>query len=381
MKSLLVKIFLFHTVSKACTEFRLTAKDSSVVLGRSMEFGVDAESDLHYEPKGYVHTAMYPEKCRKGIEENGPMEALTWENRNAVVWIDANKMPFVVIDGQNTAGLSFGSLYFDGYGKYQDIPLKDCGNTVSQLQFGLFILGNFETVEEVREAINNDTFPLVWEQAVDFGEAKSVVFALHYSITDKTGDSLIIEYSDKGRTLFENPVGIITNSPPYDFHMTNLRNYVHVSNFAHETLVLGETGFNPTGQGSGLLGIPGDYTPPSRLIRAALISSFSDTPETSEAAVNLAAHILNTVDIPHGLLRVKLSDDADYTQWVLMKDLSTNTLYYRVYNDLTIRSIPLDNLGTRKLKMKVGRTLGGFVDTSDEFKPVDGCETADECTL
>lgn len=371
MKSnLLVKTFLFLSVSKACTEFQLTAKDSSVVIGRSMEFMFDIESDIYYEPKGYAHTAMYPDTCINRIEVRGVMEALTWENRNAVVYLDAIKMPFAVTDGQNSAGLSFGALYFNEYAKYEDIRKRDCDNTVSHLQFGSFILGQFETVQEVREAVNNDTFPLVFEHAVDFG-GESVVFQLHYSIHDKTGDSLIIEYSDKGRTIFENPIGVFTNSPPYDFHMLNLRNYVHVSNFAQETLVLGETQFDPTGEGSGLLGMPGDYTPPSRLVRAALIKSFVDTPETSEAAVNLAAHILNTVDIPHGLLRHKDNDDADYTEWIVMKDLSTNTLYYRVYNDLTIRSIPLDNLGTQRLTMKVGRTLGGFVDTSDELEPAD----------
>jgi len=361
----LVKILVFLAVSKACTEIRVTAKDSSVVIGRSMEFMFDIQSDMYTEPEGYPHTAIVPSKC-----DESKKEPLKWKNRNTLVYLDAIKMPFAVTDGQNAAGLSFGALYFNEYAKYQNVPENKCGNAVSHLQLGLYILGRFETVKELRDALDDNTFPLVWEHSVDFAGAPTV-FQLHYSIQDKTGDSLIIEYSDRGRIIFENPVGVFTNSPHYDWHMLNLRNYVHVSNFARETLVLGEAQFNATSEGSGLLGLPGDVTAPGRLVRAGIINSFVEKAETSEAAVNLAVHVLNIVDIPHGLLRHTDSDFADYTEWIVMKDLSTNTLYYRVYNDLTIRSIPLGNLGTQRLKMKVGRALGGFVDTTNELEPAD----------
>ena len=161
---------------------------------------------------------------------------------------------------------------------------------------------------------------------------------LHYTINDKTGAGIIIEFTNKGRTVYENTVGVCTNSPPYDFHMINLRNYVELDKTTHEPLNLGGDVFKPIGQGSGLLGTPGDLTPLSRLVRAATLTHFADPVKTSDEAVNLAFHMLNTVDIPQGVA------SEDYTNWIVAKDLTHKALYYRTYNDLTVRVIYLDKV-------------------------------------
>ena len=84
-------------------------------------------------------------------------------------------------------------------------------------------------------------------------------------------------------------------------------------------------------KGSGLLSTPGDLTPPSRLVHASTLTYFADPVKTSDEAVNLAIHILNTVDIPHGVV------SKDYTNWIVAKDLTYNALYYCTYNDLTVK--------------------------------------------
>ncbi|KAJ7333908.1 hypothetical protein OS493_016002 [Desmophyllum pertusum] len=340
MKLLLVVQILLHLflASKACTEIRVTAKDSSVIIGRSMEFMIDLMSDAIVEPKDYPHTAILPEKCAKINQQ-----PLKWQNKHSLVYLDALHLP-VGSDGQNEAGLSVGALLFPGFSKYQDVPLDKCGSSVSSLEFPVWILGNFKTVQELRKALKKDSFPLVWEQILKKDDLE-YSFELHYSIMDKSGDGIIIEFTDQGRKVHENTIGIMTNSPPYDFHMLNLRNYVHLSKYAHDPLVLGKDQFDPTGQGSGLLGTPGDLTPPSRLVRAATLVHFADPVQTSQEAVNLVFHIMNSVDIPRG---VAASHDhegmADYTSWVVAKDLTNKVLYFRVYEDLTIRAIHLDKV-------------------------------------
>ena len=166
--------------------------------------------------------------------------------------------------------------------------------------------------------MNNGSFPLVFDQKVNLPEIDRRLYTLeiHYTIYDKTGAGIIIEFTNKGRTVYENTVGACTNSPPHDFHMINLRNYVELNKTAHEPLHLGGDVFKPIGQGSGLLGTPGDLTPPSRLVRAATLTHFADPVKTSDEAVNLAVHILNTVDIPHGVA------SEDYTNWIVAKDLT-----------------------------------------------------------
>ncbi|KAL9981096.1 hypothetical protein ACROYT_G009755 [Oculina patagonica] len=365
MKLLVVVQILLHLflATKACTEIRVTAEDNTVVVGRSMEFIIDLLSYVIVEPKGHSHTALLPEHC---VQDTKP---LTWQNQHSIAYLDAWNLP-IGSDGQNEAGLSVGALLFPGFAKYQDVPEHKCGSSVSSLEFPVWILGNFKTVQEMREALKEDSFPLVWEQTLKKGDFEHA-FELHYSIMDKTGDGIIIEFTDQGRKVYDNNIGIMTNSPPYDFHMLNLRNYVQLSKFNHDPLVLGKDQFNATGQGSGLLGLPGDITPPSRLVRAAAMVHFSDPVKTAEQAVNLAFHIMNTVDIPRGVAASHDHEDfSDYTSWIVVKDLNNKAMYFRSYEDLTIRVIHLDKVTPGQLlKFKVGSPIGGFVDVTDELKP------------
>lgn len=335
-------------VTKACTEIRVTAKDNSVLVGRSMEYGVDLSSYIIVEPKGHSHTAFLPEIC----DGQDPM---TWTNQHgSIAYLDAWNLP-IGVDGQNEVGLSVGTLLFPGFAKFQD-PGQNCGSSLSSLAFPRWILGVFKTVQDVREALENDTFPLVWQQTP---------LEVHYSVTDKSGDGIIIEFTDQGRMVYDNTIGILTNSPPYDFHMLNIRNYIELSPFDHDPLVLGNDQFKAIGKGNGLLGMPGDLTPPSRFVRAAVMVHFSDPVQTAKEAVNLAFHILNTVDIPRGVA------SSDYTSWVVVKDLTNNALYFRNYEDLTIRVIYLNEVTPGKvLKIKVENPIAGFVNVTDKLNAI-----------
>ena len=367
MKLLVAAQVLLHLflVTKACTEFRVTAEDNSVLVGRSMEFGIDLMSNIIVEPKGQSHNAYLPEIC-------AGQRPMTWKNEHgSIAYLDAWKLP-VGSDGQNEAGLSVGALLFPGFAKFQD-PRQRCGSSLSSLEFPRWILGVFKTVKDVREALQSDSFPLVWQQDLTkAGQQLVVELPVHYSVTDKTGDGIVIEFTKQGRKVYDNTIGIMTNSPPYDFQMLNLRNYIELSKFAHHPLVLSKDKFNATGQGSGLLGMPGDPTPPSRFVRAAAMVHFSDPVQTAEQAVNLAFHILNTVDIPRGVASSHENEgQPDYTSWAVVKDLTNNAMYFRNYKDLTIRVIHLGKVMPGKvLKIKVENPIGGFVDVTDELKPV-----------
>ena len=352
---ILLELFL---AIDACTEIRVTAEDKTVVVGRSMEFMIDLMSYIVVEPKDYPHTAELSKTCSRSSS------AITWTNSYKIAYLDALSSPFSG-DGQNDAGLSVGALLLRGFSKYQTVPKDKCGSAISNLEFTAWILGNFATTEEVRRAWRKDSFPLMWEQPL-----KGNTFELHWSITDKSGDGIIIEYTEQGPKLHENTIGVVTNSPPYDFQMLNLRNYVQLSKFAHDPLVLGETTFPPTGQGNGLLGVPGDLTPPSRLVRSAAMVHFADKTKKSDEAVNLAFHIMNTVDIPRGVAASHDHEDmADYTSWIVVKDLTNKAMYFRNYEDLTVRVIHLDKVTPgKKLKIKVGTPIGGFVDVTGDLQ-------------
>ena len=81
--------------------------------------------------------------------------------------------------------------------------------------------------------------------------------------------------------VYESKVGVLTNSPEYPWHLVNLRNYVNLRPEPAASVELGGEKLTPVGSGSGLLGIPGDYTPPSRFVRAAFLLNNSRVPQTA----------------------------------------------------------------------------------------------------
>jgi len=284
--------------------------------------------------------------------------------------------PKGAVDGLNGAGLHVSTLYLPDYAVFEDVPVDKCGRALSQVEFPFWILSTFGTVQELRDALALDSFPKVWEKTPVWKD-ENVPWPVHFSVIDQSGDSIIIEYTDAGRKVHENTVGVMTNSPPYDFHMTNIRNYVQLSKYMHGPLNLGRTQFNHTGQGSGMLGIPGDYTPPSRLVRAAVIKTFATPAETAEEAVRLAFHTMNNVDMPKGA--ASIAEDvtyADYTSYLTVHDLSNKVIYFRVYDNLAVRTIHLDQLPlsfTRKV-MKMDDAPGDeYLDiTNDLSSPLKG---------
>ena len=112
MKILVLVQLLFQLVlfTSACTEVRVTSKDNSVVVGRSMEHMLDPKSHIILEPNGSSHTArLKPENCKKPI---------TWEHKHTVAYMDSLNLP-IILGGMNNAGLSVSALMFPGFARYQ----------------------------------------------------------------------------------------------------------------------------------------------------------------------------------------------------------------------------------------------------------------------
>ncbi|MDG1328805.1 MAG: choloylglycine hydrolase family protein [Flavobacteriaceae bacterium] len=327
-------------IQPTCTEILVIAKDSSVVTVRSMEFGVALNSDLNIQPRGESFTSITPDST----------PGMQWTNKYGYVYMSAMGYS-VAIDGLNEAGLSFGGLYLPGYTVYQDVPKGEESKALWNLDFGLWVLGNFSTVEEVRTAVQS--------VYVCFLESFPIPSPLHFNVTDATGKSIIIEYTAKGLNIYDNTLGVLTNSPPYDWQTTNITNYLNLTpNNPEPTSFNGKT-FIPVGQGAGFVGIPGDWTPPSRFIKSTLMSHNAIPPTDITEAVNLALHFINAVDIPLGVSRM-ITDgkkDYDYTQWVTIRDLTNRRYMFRTYDNLQVRSVDLNKLdlkdGAKKHVIKI----------------------------
>lgn len=123
----------------------------------------------------------------------------------------------------------------------------------------------------------------------------------HYVLHDAAGNCAVIEYVDGKRSIHDNPLGVFTNAPTFDWHITNLRNYANLSVTNVPPVELVGVRLSGFGQGNGLFGLPGDFTPPSRFVRAVAFSQSSVATKTAVDAILQAFHILNQFDIPKGI--------------------------------------------------------------------------------
>lgn len=309
----------------ACTALRLTAEDGGVVVGRTMEFGFDPESDALVVPAGTKLTSTLADKS-KGIHYVAKYG-----------FVGANfKGLDIVLDGVNEKGLYIGGLYLPGYSSYPENSPQIESRALAPEDYGTWLLANFANVEEVKAGF--DKAVMVKSPNAVIG---GITFPGHFLVTDASGASVVIEPIDEKLVLFENPLGVLTNSPTFDWHMTNINNYVNLRAANPDPIDFGDKKVVQLGQGAGMLGLPGDYTPPSRFIRAVAFSQTAVQLSTTEETVLQMFHIMNAFDIPLGAItdtKQKMFKH-DYTIWTSVSDLKNIHWAFKTYKGQSIRSI------------------------------------------
>jgi choloylglycine hydrolase len=325
MKILLLCLLFFST-TWGCTDLVIPTQDGSFINGRSLEFALPLMSKITLNSRGMKKQSLAPNH-QKG---------LAWTSKYGYLSIDSLDQGLTT-DGINEHGLSLGVLWFPGVGYPQ--PPKDMSTKAIVLQdLASWILGSFSTVEEVKAQITSVD---IWAEPI----APLGVPPIHLAVHDAQGNHLVIEFIEGHLSVTDNPNGVMTNFPKLEWQLTNLRNYINLSPLNASPLTLDSIVLKPTGQGTGLHGIPGDWSSPSRFVKATLCKAFTAPAQTAALGVNLMEHLLNIFDIPLGVVR----DGTDpthfeQTQWIVIKDLKNKILYYRTYENLTLRYIDLKKL-------------------------------------
>lgn len=321
----LILLFSLHP-AEACTGVTLKSGDGAVVRGRTLEFAQALDSDIIVIPENYEYTGVTP--------TTNP--GLPWKTKFAVAGANFADEPYVM-DGVNEKGLSGGVFYFPGFAGYPPFDPQKASAALAPWQLLTWILTSFTTVEEVRKALPEvavyDAVLAKWESAMP----------LHYIVTDTGGASIVIEYVGGKLHIHANPSGILTNAPDFQWHVTNLRNYLKAAPQNASDVRVNSLVISPLGQGSGMLGIPGDYTPPARFVRAFFFAAASIQQESAEQTVMQIFHILNNFDIPLGTVRSTENEVTalERTQWISVCDLKNKFFYYRTEHNSRIRVLKL----------------------------------------
>ncbi len=319
--------------ARSCTIFRMKAKDGNITIARSMEFGVNLGYDLIVVPRNKAFVSPSP-VSRSGIK---------WTTQNGYVGVANMGMEFGVSDGMNEKGLSVSVLWYESDMQYQSVAPADSSKALAQAMYSDWVLGNFSTVEEVRSATSK-------VKVFFYSDPTKMKMALtvHFIVYDASGGCIVVEY-DKGQcNIYDNPLGIMTNSPSLPWHYTNLRQYVGLENINPIEIKAGGFSFTPTGHGDGMQGIPGDYTPPSRFVRLAMFEKFVTLQPDAASNLNLCQHVINTFSIPFGIIVDKDANgnivSNESTQWVTFRDLTNRQFYFKTYENPTLRKIDLTKL-------------------------------------
>lgn len=308
----------------ACTAVDIMAKDKSVVAGRTMEWAYEMEWTLVSLPKGTPVTLSAPPSLK--------LPSSTVATKYSVVGVSPAVIPGnVLLEAQNAVGLGMSGNFLPGFTQYQTVAPTD-KNYVSILGFGTWALGNHASVAELRAALPAIK---VWtDPSLPTGPTPPTI---HFVFTDRSGAGLIVEYVGGELKMHDNAAHVLTNAPTYDWHLVNLRNYLNLSTVGMPSQQVGTANVTAIGQGGGLVGIPGDYTPPSRFVRATFLRHNVPQPATAAEAAQAIGHVLNNVDIPRGIAQSREGNQliSDYTQWIAIKDLTNNRLMIADYDHRT----------------------------------------------
>jgi choloylglycine hydrolase len=317
------------STADACTDIKITAKDGTIIIARSMEFAEDMKSNLRSSIRGRHFTNVAPDG----------KPAASWHAQYGYLYVDGLEQD-IVIDGMNEVGLSFEYLYLPGETQYQTVPAGKNNQAIPYTHFGDWVLGNFKSVDQVKNTLS--TMYIYSQTLPGLG---SNIFPLHAAIQDSSGKGIVVEFVNGKMNIFDY-IGVMTNSPTYHWQTTNLRNYINLSPYGTKAVTSGNMTFSSTGMGSGSFGLPGDVSPPSRFVKTSYMLNTIYPSQTAADALNAAEHIMNNVDIPAGIARTlnQGKESSDTTQWVVFKDIKNKILYYRTYDNMTLRSVSMDKI-------------------------------------
>lgn len=302
-----------------CTSLSFAALDGSKFLARTMDFAFELNGKPTFLPEDYKWTSSFDEKVY--ANEYAIMGTGAFFGKN-----------YMIADGVNEHGLSAAELYFSHAAKYDEQPTDGATNLVAE-EFLLWALGNNKSIKDLNDNLKN-----VHLIESDKG-VMGVNQPLHFIFSDATGATYILEPQGNGLVLEEDKVGVMTNTPDYDWHKTNLANYLgaQTTNFGEKKF--GDEQVIPLGQ-NGTFRLPGGYTAVDRFIRTAFIRETSEAPKDNQQAVNTILHMLDSVTIPRGV-NIKDNGDSSYTQYQTVLDLTNKIMYFVPYGNRNVYSVKM----------------------------------------
>lgn len=298
-----------------------TYKTEDFYFGRTLDY------EISYGDQVVITPRNYPFRLRNGE---------TLKNHYAMIGMACVMQDYpLYYDAVNEKGLGVAGLNFVGNAHYG----KSMGgrNNLAQFELIPYLLGKCASVKEVRRAL--ETVNLI---DTPFMENLPVA-QLHWLIADRE-ECIVLESVRDGLKIYNNPVGVLTNNPPFDMQLFNLNNYLHLSAENRPNTFSNALSLNAYSRGMGAMGLPGDLSSQSRFVRAAFVRMNSISGDSEPESVSQFFHILASVDQQRGCCRLG-DGKCEITLYTSCCNADKGIYYYTTYDNHQISGVDMHKEG------------------------------------
>ncbi len=345
-----------------CTSLLYSDAEARPYAGRTLELMVNIPYYLAWVPPGQTFQSE--------VEDHDPVD---WTGKYGFLGVTAptelpapghtvNARSLVLTEGLNTAGLSVSVLAFPLSGGASD-PAERAISPLQATDLGPFLLSQCANTGEVNAAVEDQAITLTRLALVD-----NLPFPFHIAVHDKEGCSLVIEWYRGALTVHDNPVGVMTNGPEFNWHLTNLGNWTHLSNLDQSKATFNGHTVRQPDSGIATATLPSSNTSVGRFIKSVYYTNFARKESDPDQALLTLSRIMNnfdrpkdiTTDLPEPGEPTYHGTDAptpgqissEYTCWTTLTDLSRGLCMIRDYSAHNYSVFALDELSSED-KVKV----------------------------
>lgn len=305
----------------------VTYKTKDFYFGRTLDYEFSYGDEITITPRNYEIKFRH----QKEIKNHYAIIGMAYVTENYPLYYDAI----------NEKGLCIAGLNFVGNANYNE--QVESNDNIAQFEFIPWILSQCTTVKEAKKLIENMNF--INEP---FNENLPLA-QLHWIISDST-ESITVESVKEGIKIYNNPVGVLTNNPPFDKQMFELNNYMNLSPKSPQNKFAKSLDLQTYSRGMGAIGLPGDLSSQSRFVRVAFVKMNSVSGDTEKESVNQFFHILNSVDQQRGCCQLD-NGKFEITIYTSCCNATKGIYYYTTYDNHQISGIDMhkENLDSTEL--------------------------------
>ena len=308
-----------------------TYKTKDFYMGRTFDYEFSYGEEIVVTPRKYVFDFRHTDK-------------LTTHYAMIGMAFVADGYP-LYYDAVNEKGLGMAGLNFVGNAVYEDaaVNVKTNEVQVAQFEFIPWILGQCASVAEAKRKIANMRLT-----KTPFSDQLPAA-QLHWMIADQE-ECIVVESMQDELHVYDNPVGVLTNNPPFPMQLFALNNYAGTSRKQPANLFAENLQLDAYSRGMGALGIPGDLSSQSRFVKVAFTKLSSISGESENESVSQFFHILGSVEQQRGCCEVA-DGKYEFTIYTSCCNATKGIYYYTTYNNHQITAVDMhrENLDSNQL--------------------------------